>query len=168
MADDITCEVLGLDELQQALEQLPDKVATKGLRAALKDGAAPVVTAMVAMAPKDTGFLAEHFNVKIKLDRRGIAGSAFIGPAGKIDYPAYMSGAYNIVRNAAGRTKMVGKIAVATIARFLEFGTQKMSKKPFMTQAFETTKETAASVMQARLWLAVEDSARELNKGPRI
>jgi HK97 gp10 family phage protein len=40
-----------------------------------------------------------------------------------------------------------GRISVIAVARFLEFGTSKMSKRPFMTQAFETKKTEAMNVI---------------------
>lgn len=156
MSDEFTVEIKGLDELQKAMEELPLKVAKKGLRAALKAGAAPMLNGMHAGAPKKTGFMAEHFGVKLKINRDELAGSAFIGPQGKVDYPEYLSGAYRIVRKANGKVKKVGKIAVATIVRFFEFGTSKMAKKPFMTQAFETNKEAALEAIIEKLRDAVE------------
>lgn len=147
----VTVEVKGLSELQANMEALPAKVAKKGLRAALKSGGLAIRDAMVALAPKDTGFLAEHFNMKMKINRDELAGSIFIGPQGKIDYPAYTSGAYNIKRKASGKIVKVGRVAVATVARFLEFGTSKMAKKPFMTQAFESHKEAALQAITSKL-----------------
>lgn len=164
--NDITMEIKGLAELEQALEELPEKVAKKGLRAGLQEGAAPIEAGMVAGAPKDSGFMSEHFNTKLKIARDGLSGSAFIGPQGNIDYPAYTSGAYNIIRTARGRVKKVGSIAVATVVRFFEFGTSKMAKKPFMTQAFETLKDTALGAIIARLTQAVAEAASESPKGP--
>ncbi len=81
--------------------------------------------------------------MRMKIMRDDLAGSIFIGPQGKIDYPAYASGAYNIKRRKNGRLAKVGRVAVATVARFLEFGTSRMGKKPFMTQAFESFKGRA-------------------------
>jgi HK97 gp10 family phage protein len=164
--DDVTSEVKGLAELQQALEDLSSKVANKGVRDALKAGAAPIQRGMVQQAPKLSGFLAQHFNVKFKRLRGGIGGSAFIGPQGKIDYPAFASGAYRIIRNAKGKISKVGKIAVATVARFLEFGTSKMPKNPFMTRAWEANKYTALDNMTESLRDTVEKAAAEAPKGP--
>jgi|SRR5208282_753899 len=166
MADDITVEIKGLSELQSALESLPQKVAKHGLRAALKSGAAPIESAMVSEAPHDTGFMSEHFGTKLKINRDEIAGSAFIGPQGKVDYPSFASGAYKIIRSATGKARRVGKIAVATIVRFLEFGTAKMSKKPFMTRAFEGHKDEALANITEALANAVEQAAAEVPKGP--
>ena|SRR5271166_1421169 len=169
-------EVKGMSELQQALEEVPRKVAQRGLRKALKSGAAPVQEGMVSLAPKyaggdsrwPIGFLAEHFGVKIKIGREELSGSAFIGPQGKIDYPMYASGAYKIVRNAKNKAIKVGRIAVTTVARFLEFGTSKMGKKPFMTQAFDTRSAAALDNITASLAETVEAAAAEAPKGPAI
>jgi HK97 gp10 family phage protein len=163
--DDVTMEITGLQELQLALEQLPHKVAQKGLRVALKGGGALIEEGMVQLAPKDTGFMSEHFNTRVKISRDELSATAYVGPQGKIDYPAYASGAYRILRNANGRIRKVGKIAVATIARFLEFGTSKMSKHPFMTQAFETRVKPALEVIIQKLTVAVEQAAKETYKG---
>lgn len=142
MPDYVTVNVQGLDKLQAALEELPQKVAKKGIRKALAAGGNLFKASMVALAPKRTGFLSEHFGVKVKMNRNELAGTAFIGPQGKMDYPEFMSGAYKIKR-VGSKLRKVGRIAVASVARFLEFGTSKMSKKPFMTQAFESDKDKA-------------------------
>lgn len=100
--------------------------------------------------------MAQHFGTRVSIKRGDeLAGSAFIGPQGKIDYPKYQSGSYNIHRRA-GRMIKAGRIAVATVARFLEFGTHKMGKKPFMTQAFESHKQEALEAMTDELRDAVE------------
>lgn len=155
-SDYVTVEVQGLSDLQHTMEELPAKVAKKGLRAALKRGGLVIRNAMVSLAPKDTGFLAEHFNMKMKIQREELAGSIFIGPAGKMDYPAYASGAYNIRRSKSGKLAKLGRVAVATVARFLEFGTSKMAKKPFMTQAFESYKDRALTEITEALKDAFE------------
>lgn len=156
----VTVNIKGLDTLQTKLEAMPEKLAKKGLRAALRAGAALFKSAMVSGAPKDTGFLAEHFGVKVKINRDGLAGTVYIGPQGKVDYPAFMSGAYKIKRRA-GKIIKVGRVAVATVARFLEFGTAKMAKKPFMTQAYEGQKTNALNEVIDILWNAVQDAARD-------
>lgn len=167
MSGEVTVEVKGLDELQQGLEDMVEKLAKKGVRDALKAGAAPIQESMITLAPKNTGFLAEHFSTKVKMMRDALAGSAFIGPQGKMEYPAFLSGAYNIVRKKSGKVVKVGRIAVATVARFLEFGTSKMSKKPFMTQAFESNKETALARIATSLWETVREAADAAPKGPK-
>lgn len=160
MADEfVTVEIKGLDELQKKLEELPVKVARRGLRTTLYRAAQVVVNAIVSLAPKDTHFLSEHFNRRVSIRKDELAGSAFIGPAGKVDYPAYASGAYNIKRGKNGKARKVGRIAVASVARFLEFGTSKMAKKPFMTQGFETSKQAALDKIIEGLSEAVKDAS---------
>ncbi len=163
MADeDISVEIKGLSDLQLALEELPKKIADKGLRKSLKAGGAPIKNGMVSLAPKETGFLSEHFGVRVKISRDGVSGSAFIGPQGKIDYPAFASGAYRLLRKAGGKLAKRGKIAVASVARFLEFGTSKMAKKPFMTQAFESHQSDALDAIVKGLTTAVSEAANEI------
>lgn len=151
----VTVEVKGLAELQQKLEELPIKVAKRGIRAALRAGGDVLRSEIITLAPKDTGFLAEHFGTKIKMRRDELAGSAFIGPQGKVDYPAFMSGAYRIVRSAKGKAKKVGRVAVATVARYLEFGTSKMGKRPFITPAFDAKHGAILDAIVAKITDAV-------------
>lgn len=157
MTEFVTVEIKGLAELQQKLEALPEKVAKRGVRKALRDGADVLRSAIIQLAPKATGFLSQHFGTKIKMTRDALAGTAFVGPQGKVDYPAYASGAYNIKRSRNGRAKKIGRVAVATVVRFLEFGTSKMAKHPFFTAAFDSTRERILSTMIARLKSSVED-----------
>ncbi len=173
MADE-EVEIKGLDELQSALEEMPHKVAQRGIKKALRAGAEPIYQRTVASAPRyiggsdypPIGWLAEHFGTKIKLGDE-LSGSAFIGPQGKIDYPMYASGAFKIVRNAKGKAIKVGRVAVATVARFFEFGTAKMSKKPFMTIAFETEKNNAVEAIATSLDETIQQAAAEALKGPK-
>lgn len=159
----VTVEVKGLSELEAKLEALPVKVAKRGLRKALRDGGNIFKGAMFTLAPRwvgpggpPSGFLAEHFGVKIKMERNELAGTAYIGPQGKVDYPDFESGAYRIKR-VGSKIKKVGRIAVATVARFLEFGTSKMAKKPFMTQAFDSYKQAALDAVTESLKESLED-----------
>jgi HK97 gp10 family phage protein len=148
MSDFVTVEVKGLKELQEKLEELPLKLAKKDLRSALRAGATLIKKAMIALAPRDTGFLSQHFSIKTKIKTgEEIAGSAFIGPQGKINYPKTSEGKKGIGR----------RIAVATVARFLEFGTIKMSKKPFMTQAIDSNKSDAIDAIAKRLSEVMKD-----------
>ncbi len=172
---DTEVEIKGLSELQTALEELPHKVAQGGIKKALRAGAEPIYQRMVSSAPRyiggrdypPIGWLAEHFGTRVKLGDE-LSGSAFIGPQGKMDYPMYVSGAFKIVRNAKGKAIKVGRIAVATVTRFFEFGTAKMTKKPFMTQAFETEKENAVDAMVASLDETIQQAVEEAPKGPNV
>ena len=174
MADE-EVTVIGLDKLQKNMEEMSLKVAKKGIDKALRAGAEPIYQGMVNGAPRyagsadypPIGWLAEHFGTKLKRGAE-LSGTAFIGPQGKIDYPAYASGAFDIVRNAKGKAVKVGRIAVATVARFFEFGTSKMTKKPFMTQAWEANKDIAFENIRTSLEETVQRVAEELPRGPAM
>ncbi len=145
MANEVTVEIKGLDALQDALEELKGKAGTKTIREAARDGAALVRDAMAAEAPKDTGLLSEHFDVKTrKVTGEDLAVSAFVGPNAK-----------QVIHPQSKGTTASDKRSAALISWFLEFGTSRMGKKPFLTRAFETSKQAALekiiSSLKARL-----------------
>lgn len=138
MSDDlVTVEVKGLDELQKALEELVDTDGSKYVRQAVRAGAVVVKDQIVQNAPKDSGLLAEHIDVKTRKQRgEALAVSALIGPNSKeVIHP-----------QTGGKTSGLRRTA-QFITRMLEFGSKKMSKKPFMTQAFESSKTKALDRM---------------------
>ena len=53
---------------------------------------------------------------------------------------------------------LLGRIAVASVARFLEFGTSKMGSHPFMTQAAESGKMQAVDSIAQSLKSTLEES----------
>jgi len=124
--------------LQAAMEVLPQKVAKRGLRQAVRAGA-PIQEAMISNATKDSGFLAEHIDVKTRVRKDELAASAFVGPNGRKLYPAENRRAGYWARTAA------------YVARMFEFGTSKRAKLPFMTQAFESHKAAALDKIIAKL-----------------
>ncbi len=145
----VTVEIKGLDALQKKMEELPRDVAKKGIRQSLRAGGKIISAAMAAMAPSDTGFLAKHFGIRTKMYSGELAGSVFVGPEGRIDYPE--SSGYREKVTSSGKKYKVGRIGVAAVARYLEFGTSKMAKHPFMTQAFEVHKENALNAIIKKL-----------------
>lgn len=142
MADDgVIFDLKGWKELQQQFEALDAAVVKDGTRAALRAGGKVILDSVVAAAPERSGFMKKHFNMKVKIKQ--FAGSVFIGPAGKIDYPLDAEGTYEKKTNRKGRTYKVGRIAVATVVYFFEYGTRKMGKKPFMTAAAHSQEDSA-------------------------
>lgn len=129
-------KITGLDELQRKLVSMGADVSKKVIRVALVNAGYDVRNQMVIMAPKDSGFLSEHFNVKLRIRKDDIAGTAFVGPAGKMNYPN--RGSKDIGVATGKHPKKGGTVPVASVARFLEFGTSKMAARPFMRSAFES------------------------------
>jgi len=141
MADNVTVKISGLEDLQANLHELDDAVQAKVVRAAVRAGAVEVQKEMVTLAPKDTGLLAEHFDIKTK-KQRGVADavSAFIGPNSKqVIHP-----------QEGGKTKGLPRTALF-ISKLLEFGSARMSKKPFLTQAASTSRDRALNAIIDKL-----------------
>lgn len=128
-----------LRQLQEALERKPKEDAKRIVRDALELGGLEFHKAIVQEAPKRTGFMASHFNIKFSFrgNKDGTSGAAFIGPNGRMDYPR-AGGGY---RKKGSRK--VGRIPVISVVRFVEYGTSKMSANAFFTRAFEIAKEAA-------------------------
>jgi HK97 gp10 family phage protein len=149
MADKIvSCKIIGLGDLEDKLQrEVPLKIANKILRDGLRKGAKIMLDAMIRLVPKKSGFLSKNLDIRTKVSTNAVSGAAFIGPKGKVKYPDGQ------------------EMAAVSVARYLEFGHRtrgkggrgtgigKVSPKPFMTPAFEQTKNQALA--------ALEDSVRE-------
>ena len=146
MTDFVTVKITGLAELQKTLEEMPKDVARKVLREDLRAAGEYLKQQMVGQAPYRSGFLDEHFDTRVRINGDEISGSAFVGPEGKMYYPHEgVEGGRQVdenLRSATGKHGVKGGLVpVVSVARFLEFGTSKMGKNPFMTSAFESSKD---------------------------
>jgi HK97 gp10 family phage protein len=157
----IECEILGLDAIQKALEETLPKEARLAMRIALSAGGGTVKDEMKAQAPveqdsPDAGFLRDHIKVKTTIKAGGLAGKAIVGVTndaypgregskGRVNFKTITGKAVSFVSDTAG------SVTAARVARWLEFGTTKMAKHPFMTQAWENTKNAARDRIIAKL-----------------
>jgi HK97 gp10 family phage protein len=160
MGNWVEFEIKGLRELQANLEALPEKVAGKGIRKSLRAGAQIILSAFVAAAPRRTGFLASHFAMRTKMRLKDLAGSAYVGPQGHMDYPD-IGGGYREKVDKKGRKHKVGRIAVDRVAKWLEYG-QRGHAHPFMTQAWESHRRAAVDAIIDKLKTAIDDAARQM------
>jgi HK97 gp10 family phage protein len=135
----VTVKINGLDQIQRALEQIPKVVADKAIRGGLRKGAESLRERIAANAPRESGFLANHFNVKVRVMHNELAASAFVGPASKTYYPNIGDRRVGVSTGKHGQKG--GALPVASVARFMEFGTSKMAARPFIRPAFESMKE---------------------------
>lgn len=154
----VTVNIKGLDELQRALEEVPREVSKSVLRKSLTAAAKLMRLAIVDAAPHETGFLAEHFNIRFKSYKKDVAASSFIGPDGKMTYPKKLS--MGPQREFARHRT----IKVVSVARFLMFGTSKMSANPFMTRGFEGAKDKCLAIIVAGIKDALASAARAVKK----
>jgi HK97 gp10 family phage protein len=158
MSDAVTWKINGLSQLQKQLEEAQPKIARKVLRDGLDAGAEIMLNAVVEHAPEDTGFLKKHFNKKGRVKRRGISGSVLIGPDGKIDYPTASGIMRFMVRH--GKPFLGGRISVLSVVRFLQFGTSRMSPKPFLTQAFDSKVHAATDAIVEKIEEGIQEVKR--------
>ena len=156
MADSeyVTVEVKGLDQLQAKLEQLPEKVAKKYLRAAVRAGATVIKNAMAQLAPRQSGFEADHIDIRTRATRDALAMTATIGPNTKIVRPERVG---KISKHGKTKGREWRQWTAVIVARFLEFGTSSHAKKPFLTQAFESNKQEALDAITEKLRDALKD-----------
>jgi HK97 gp10 family phage protein len=168
MAGIVTVNIKGLAELQKKLEQELPKDARLALRVALNAGAGDFKNAMVAAAPvesegENSGFLRDHIKTKVTLRRNDLAGTALVGPTTDA-YPGREGKQGHVeFRTVTGKkisfdSKHAGAVTASRVARFLEFGTSKMSQHAFMTPAFESSKESALSHIIAKIKEALKIS----------
>jgi HK97 gp10 family phage protein len=151
MPETVICNITGLDELQAALEALPKKVSRKIERGAMRDAAKIVVQELASEAPKDTGLVEEHFGIRITTKHLSKIGPtamrALIGGITGIYYPP-AEFHRKLKKNADPRDL---RVSVNKALHYLEFGSRKEPKRPFMSRAFEAVKQTVLAKFIADL-----------------
>lgn len=157
----MTVDIKGLKELQNALNQLPEKIQGRPVRSAVGAAAKVVMDEAKRRVPIDTGQLC-------KAIYRGRSRS--MSAKGKETYVVGIRKGKAKYANTAKNRRMnrVGKSyqtrGEAYYFRYIEFGTAKMAAKPFLRPAFESKKNEAVRVMQQRLLEAIDKTARSLPK----
>jgi hypothetical protein len=144
----VEVKVRGLEDLQKALEELPQKVAKKAVRSSLKEAAAIVKQYIVDFIRPNTGLMAESFVIRTRIRKDELAGTAKIMPDGKAQYPKEH-------KRKGGATYFR---LVSTVVRFLEFGRH---KHPIMTMGWEASKNKALEAIVNGIREAVEDAGKK-------
>jgi HK97 gp10 family phage protein len=134
MSEDVEVKVEGLDELADAMEKLPARLAGAAARPALSAAGQVFEAAMRSTVPRDTGALADSITRKVHVSSNLSSMSVIVGPEYK-----------------GGGTQDPGVRAM-----FLEFGTRKMAPRPFMRQAFAMSKDAAYNAAVAVLRAVLE------------
>lgn len=136
--------IAGAKELDRALAQLPNATSKSVLRRALKNAGKPTATLAERTAPLGpTGNLRDSVSVELKLTqsqqrRRAKAGDVemFIGATAPPGYHAHL----------------------------IEFGTSKMSARPFLRPAWDSTKQKVLDEIESEIWKSLSKAARTLAK----
>ncbi len=161
MANRENVTIAGLDQLAQALRELPRRVARNGLRAAVYAGAkvirdearlkAPVATSLPGPNQPPPGTLKRSIIMKQVPELSGEQKQTF----------------FVTVRHGKKYRKQGKNGNLSQDAwywRFVEFGTVKMAAKPFLRPAFEGRKRDAVDAIKNRLAERIEQAAQELKK----
>lgn len=150
--------VAGLRELQQALAQLPIRVARNALRGAVNAGATVIRREAVQRAPVRTGKMRRAIYQKHAPEKSGLMQATYLVGvrSGKAE------------RAVTKRVRRGGKVLTVTLDRdayywrFLEFGTSKMAARPFLRPAFEVKKYDAVARIKEYLATRIEVEAGAL------
>ena len=142
---DFTWRIEGLADLQRQLEDELPKVAKRVVRDAVNEGAEMMLDSMHREAPRNTkgdlaappGFLGDHLDKDVRVSRNDLAATARVGAKANAHYPSRRGGK--------------GRVSVASVARFLEFGTSKMSANPFMTRSFDSIIKRLADLVAEKI-----------------
>ena len=144
-------QIKGLDALAKALKELPDRVAKNGLRAAVYAGAKVIRDEAKLQAPVATGTM-----------KRAVILKQIPELSNKNKQTFFVT-----VRQGKKYRKQGKKGNLSQDAwywRFVEFGTVKMSARPFLRPAFDMKKNDALTAIKTRLAERIEQAARELKK----
>jgi len=140
-------EIQGLDELERALLELEAKTAFKTLRGALAKGARPMIKEAKALAPKDTGALAQSIGM---FSRKGRAGDraavVFVGPKSKSKTAIELA-----------NSKRAKPVKGVFYGHMVEKGTVKMQPQPFLRPAFDAMAGRAIGIFANDLKKKVTD-----------
>ena len=161
-----TIQLTGFTELAAALRELPQRVAKNALRAAVNAGASVIKKQVVQNAPEDTGLLKKEIYQKQIREKSGdFRQTYFVGVRTyKMKYANTRANRRKSRVTQAGESLKTYDINAAFYWRYVEFGTSKMTAKPFIRPAFEAKKEDAVEAIRTKLDERIQKYARELHK----
>lgn len=155
MADDYaSVEVKGLKELNDALRELPDRIARNVLRGATSAGAAVIRKEAQAKAPVYTGEVSKGHPPPGTL-KRAVYQKQIRELSSLVNQTFYVG-----VR----RGKHAKKGIDAFYWTFVEFGTSKMAARPFLRPAFEAKKNEAVQAIKQYLTDRIPKEADKLKR----
>lgn len=175
----VTVKVEGLRELGERMRGLSEAVNKKIARAATAAAAGVIKKAAQQKVPVDTGTLKKGIVVKrippgesgrtsmhmVTVSTREMRKYAAKSRAAIVELqgpiaPRMVNGKLVTARKLLGRKDSYESFGDLFYAHFIEFGTVKMSARPFMRPAFDQNKERAVEVMKATLARGIERAAK--------
>lgn len=139
----------GLDEIVKNMREIAKDLKGDPLRASLRNGIKPIVEQAKANAPRgETGTLQEAINSKAM-------------PMNEI--PQGFSDGQEVFV-ASSRNKKKDAPNNAWYWHFVEFGTSKMSAKPFLAPAFDSKRQAAMDAFVDEMRKQLERNAKRIAK----
>lgn len=151
-------QIHGLDDVRRILKKLPREIGDKELNKALRAGGRPILAMAKANVPIGESSFVRKIGDKTWAHLRGTLLQGIVMRGEK-------------KRFKIDRAKVRIGVAVDKKGKdtpwywkFIEFGTSKMSAKPFLTPAFESMKYAANNIIQASLKKGVLKQAARLKR----
>ncbi|MDP2026446.1 HK97-gp10 family putative phage morphogenesis protein [Sulfuriferula sp.] len=153
--------VSGLKALNDALKELPERIARNALSASVYAAAKVIRDEAKVLAPHYTGPVAQGHPPPGTLNR-SIIMKHIAEKSSK-----YQQTYYVVVRHGKKYQKQGKKGTLSQDAfywRWVEFGRTNMAAKPFMRPAFEAKKQSALQALQDKLASRIAEEAGKLAK----
>jgi HK97 gp10 family phage protein len=156
MTNLIDLRLTGDKDLLKVFDKLPDKVATKVTRSALRAGGNIVKKQAAANAPL------RQFDLI-----GGKIGKKVHSKSDKLRYPGHLKKSVVVKVKKKGKNFLI--LAVTTTSQawygmFIEFGTRFIRATPWLRPAFETTKSAVLKKIEQILWRGIKREAKKLGK----
>jgi len=163
MADGIKFDVKleGLEQVKQALKELPQKLQGRPIRSALLSGAKPIREHAKAIHQwhDDSGFLRTAIvSYPVKKNEHEYTDQVRVGVKRR---RKKRESKKLIAARAQRRRRQKKNIVTPYYWRYLEFGTSRMPARPFMRPAFESEKSGSSQRIVKRLREEVEKAAQK-------
>lgn len=172
----VSVEVKGLKELDAALAQLPPSIGKAVLKRTLVKAGQPIADRARELAPVQAGG-------KQQLKRSITVSAKLKNPVGMAEFGAALRAGLGIgaarsaLRGARRAAKASGEVAFAEMyvgpsveaphAHFLEFGTRKMTPRPYMRPAFDSEKDNALAIIRRELGTEIIAAAKRVGRSKR-
>lgn len=161
MADGIDFKLTGFKELGAKLQAMGPKIAKNGLRASAFAGAAIVRDA----AKRTTAFQDRTGTLRANMiavkSRSGSKSDVEVKYRVTVRAKEHISKKVARARTAKGIGRIKGRpVTAKLVGRFLEFGTSKMAKRPFLRPALFNNAPRAIEAMKERMAKAIKAAAK--------
>jgi len=173
MADVISIQFEGIEEFTQLLNEIKDdfseKDSKKILNNAVKLAMKPVLDKAQSLVPIDTGALRASLRIEARKPTGRDKRSIYVNPTDVV-IGTVTTAPGNVLKKKKFVNQKTGKkeTGIASDARAVanEFGTAKISAKPFMRPAMETSTQPVLNSLSQSLKVALEKyHAKQAKKG---